>query len=152
MSTRPLSDQEFKDIYSRVPRLCVDPVIRSAQGIILSLRTLPSYHNQWHTPGGTVLYRESVVDAAHRKAREELGIDIRILGTLGYIEYPSEVAERGYGYTVSINLLAETDATTLTLDHQASEARFFTSLPDHTIAEQREFLTAHWDTIKKGAF
>ena len=71
---RPFTSEEFKTIYSKVPRLCVDLVIKTRKGIILTLRSLPTWYGMWHLPGGTILYKESLQDAIKRVAEEELGI------------------------------------------------------------------------------
>mgnify|MGYP001570768131 CR=1 FL=1 len=145
---RPFSEEEFKAIFSRVPRLCVDLIIRSPRGIIMTRRSLSSWGGMWHVPGGTVFYRERVEDAAKRVAKRELGIEIDVVQTLGYMEFPSEEKERGYGYSVSIALLCTfVGGALLTESTEASEIREFLELPDGVITEQREFLAAHWSEI-----
>ena len=68
MSTnKPFSSEEFRSIYSKVPRLCVEVIIKTSGGIVLSLRKLPSWHGKWHIPGGTVYYKEKVADAGKLK-------------------------------------------------------------------------------------
>jgi ADP-ribose pyrophosphatase YjhB (NUDIX family) len=71
-ASRPLPPEKFEEIYSQVPRLCVDLVIRKDNGIVLSLRTLPTWTNQWHTPGSMVLYRERIEDAIARTGVKEV--------------------------------------------------------------------------------
>lgn len=139
----PFSPEEFKAIYSRATRLCVDLIIRAPRGIVLAERSLSTWNGQWHFPGGTILYRETVMDAAARVAREEAGIDVRINTLLGYIEYPSEERERGFGWTITLALLCDTDATIFTPNDEAREVRAFHELPENMVAEQRAFLHAH---------
>lgn len=139
----PLSPEEFREIYSRVTRLCVDLVIRAPEGLVLAERSLPTWSGQWHFPGGTVLYRESIADAATRVAREEAGIDVRTNSLLGYIEYPSEEKERGFGWTITLTLLCDTDATTFTPNDEARAVSAFRELPEKMVMEQRLFLDAH---------
>ena len=149
----PFSPAEFKEIFSRVPRLCVDLVIRTPQGVILTLRTLPTWHNQWHFPGGTVHYKETIAHAARRVAKSEVGVEIVVLKTLGYMEFPSEEKERGFGWSVSIALLCEiTSGELLKKTAEASDMRAFRELPENTMAEHRSFLTEHWNEIREGSF
>ena len=42
----------FDEIYSKVPRLCVDIIIKSEDGILLPLRSIEPYEGKWHIPGG----------------------------------------------------------------------------------------------------
>lgn len=138
---QPLTFAEFKSIYSRVPRLCVDLVIETDQGYLLTLRQKNGYINQWHMPGGTVFFREKITDTIQRIAQEEIGTKVTIKKSLGYIEYFSEVAERGFGYTVSLTFLCTLPKNfKLTLDNQAEKYGFFKTLPDNTVLEQKEFI------------
>lgn len=134
---RPLSYEEFKTIYSKVPRLCVEVVIITDKGVLLTLRKNDGYIGQWHLPGGTVFYRESLEDALKRVAEEELGIEVKIEKFLGHIEYLSEVENRGFGYSVGAAFLCSTTATEF---NSEEEAKFWKSVPDNSIVEQKEFL------------
>lgn len=139
---KPFSPKEFKEIYSKVPRLCVDLIIKiPGKGIVLSLRSINPYKGKWHFPGGTVLYREKIVDAVKRVAREEAGISVKINKLLGYIEYPSEIKNgRDFGYTISMVFLCSSTETNLRPNAEASDIRIFKELPPGLIDEQREFL------------
>lgn len=141
----PLTEEEFKSIYSKVPRLCVDLFIQTEQGILLTLRKEKSWNSQWHIPGGTLYYKERLEDAVQRVAKGELGIEVSIEKLLGYIEYSSEEKERGFGYTVSVAFLCSPKSTEFKLNQQASEAKFFISLPANTIVEQKQFIEKYFD-------
>ena len=65
-----LSHEDFLSIYSRVPRLCVDLIITSEEGVLLSLRAIEPYLGQWHFPGGTVYKGETIEEAAKRVAKK----------------------------------------------------------------------------------
>lgn len=140
MAKKPLTPQEFKAIYEKVPRVSVDLVIPHDGGIALTLRSLPSYHNQWHLPGGTAYYKERLTDTVKRIAKEELGLDVVIGELLGYIEYHSEEKERGFGYTISLVFACKQIGGEVQLDEGSSEMRGFTELPDNTVIEQKQFL------------
>lgn len=137
---QPFSLEEFHSIYSRVPRLCVDLVIKTDKGILFTLREKNGWIGKWHFPGGTVYINDSLVDTVHRVAQEELGIDVDIVKTLGYIEYPSEKIERGYGYSISVAFQCIPKSQKLKLDDQVAKAKFFLTLPENVISEQKQFL------------
>lgn len=136
----PLSSVAFKEIYSRVPRLCIEVVIQNEKGVLLTLRKHQAFNGKWHFPGGTVFFRETLEQAVKRIAKDELGIDVSVEELLGYLEYFSEVKERGYGYSVGLAFLCQTDATSFVLNDQASEVQFFTEIPENTVVEQKELL------------
>ena len=141
---RPFSPEEFKEIYSRVPRLCVDLVIKAPEGIVLSLRNLPSWNGKWHIPGGTVLLGEKITDTIKRVAQEELSISVEIKKLLGYIEFPEEAKERGFGHSLSVAFLCSTDATEFKPNEDSLKIEIFKELPPDLIEEQREFLESVW--------
>lgn len=136
----PFTFEEFKEIYSKVPRLCVNLVIIDKNGLLLTLRQKHGWEGKWHLPGGTVYFKESILKAINRVAQEELGIEVSIKKHLGYIEYFSEEKERGFGYTISLAFLCHISAGELELDDQVEKAVFFQTLPDNTIKEQKTFL------------
>ncbi len=137
---QPFTFEEFKAIYSKVPRLCVDLVIKTEKGVLLTFRTKNGYENQWHLPGGTIYYRERAEDAVKRVAMEELGIDVVINKFAGYLEYFSEVKERGFGYTVTLVFICKPINSEFKLDDQTEKVEFFDKIPDNTISEQKVFL------------
>ena len=149
MNRKTFTAAQFKAIYSKVTRLTVDLIIKMDGGVILTLRSLPSWNNQWHLPGGTVLYKETIAQAASRVAHNELGLSVKIHRLLGYIEFPSEQKERGFGFTVSLALLCKAVSKKIKINDEASEVHIFKHLPQNTIAEQKIFLKRHWKTIQK---
>jgi len=137
---QPFTSQEFKEIYSKATRLTVVLVIQNEKGILLTLRQKNGWEGKWHIPGGTVFYRESLEDAVKRVAREELKLEVNVKNLLGYIEYPSEVEERGFGYTVALAFSVKSENFNFIPDDQVSEANFFKTLPENIIQEEKEFL------------
>lgn len=138
--TNPLSFDEFKSIYSRVPRLTVEIILKTKDGIALTLRRLSSWNNQWHIPGGTVLYGETLEKAVQRVAKSELGIKINIIKLIGYIHYPSEKKERGFGWSIGIAFLCKIKSGILRQNKQAKDIQIFKILPSNIIKEQKQFL------------
>ncbi|NMB83739.1 NUDIX hydrolase [Candidatus Roizmanbacteria bacterium] len=141
--TKPFSYDEFREIYSKVPRLTVEVIIKTDKGIILTLRKLDSWKGQWHIPGGTVLYKETLERAAARIAEEELGVKIAINKQLGHIYYPSEEKERGFGWSIGIAFLCTIVSGTPRGSDQGEKIGAFEVLPKNTIAEAKEFLEKH---------
>lgn len=139
----PLSPEEFKQIYSKVPRVSVDLVIQTPTGIVVTLRTLSSWNALWHFPGVTIYYQESVEDAVHRAAKQEAGITVTIKKLLGYIEYPTEMKQRGFGSTVSLVFLCELKDGELAANEEASSIQTIAnidSIPTNLVEEHRALL------------
>lgn len=85
----PLTPEEFNYIYSTVPRLTVEILIKNEEGILLTKRAIQPCQGQWHLPGGTVKFGEPLVSAVKRIAKRELGIEVTQAINVGIIEYPS---------------------------------------------------------------
>lgn len=99
-----LSDEEYDFIYSRVPRVTVDLLIKNREDqILLTQRTIEPYINHWHLPGGRIKFRESVGDAIKRIAKTELGIELKFVGKIvGICEYPDEYQHDQPRHSISI--------------------------------------------------
>lgn len=73
-----LTDSEYKEIYSKTPRACVDVLIKTnSGGTIFSRRAYEPEKDKWHIPGGTLYKGESYQEAAERIAHEELGAKVK---------------------------------------------------------------------------
>ena len=140
MSTKMLTEDEFRDIYSRVPRLCADLVIETPTGLVLTLRKLDSWNNLWHLPGGTVFYKETIEQAVNRIAKEEINVQVTIKKLLGYMEFPSEEKARGFGWSIGLVVLCEIVEGQLKKNEETSDVKIFSRLPENMIPEHVDFL------------
>ncbi|MDD4289854.1 MAG: NUDIX domain-containing protein [Patescibacteria group bacterium] len=141
MKVKYLSKKEFEYIYNRVPRLCVEAVIKTEKGIVLTKRNIEPAKGTWHMPGGTVLKGETLINAIKRIIKLELGIDI-------VIEKMLEVAEpklKNYSkQVISIVFFVRPKNKKLNfvLDQYADNVSVFDRFPKNT-------LKYHVDIIKK---
>jgi ADP-ribose pyrophosphatase YjhB (NUDIX family) len=138
----PFTRQEFDAIYSRVPRLNVEVVIRTPAGVVLSKRNIEPCVGYWHIPGGTLRFDESLEDGARRVARTEVGVDVRVGRLLGLLEYPRLRAEGYAGWPVGVAFEASIVSGRLQPLDQADEVGCFTDLPQQIFADQVELLTS----------
>jgi ADP-ribose pyrophosphatase YjhB (NUDIX family) len=127
----------YYKIYSLVPRLCVDIIIKYKGGFVLVKREIPPCKGMWHIPGGTVLLGEKLEDTAKRVAKEETNLKVRIIKQLGVKEYSKKSA---FGQAVSIVYLTEAVGGKLKGNEYGNEVKFFKEIPRKTIAEQAEML------------
>ena len=95
----------------------------------------------WNIPGGTVRYGETLTGAVQRVARQELDLEVTAGRLLGYIEYPSHLAQ-GLDWPVGIAFLAEPAAAPAgePLSTPPGAVRWFSLLPGDMHDEQRGFL------------
>ena len=138
MKVKRIPFEEFKQIYSRVPRLCVEVVLLKGKSLLLIRRTIEPAVGQWHTPGGTVLKGENLERAVKRVAFEELGIQVQIVDFLGVIEYISY--KNHYSQDISLAFTVKTKSKgNFKLDGHADKYDFFSKLPPNTILDQKKF-------------
>ena len=90
------------------PALTVDIVILCCGGIVLVKRKNEPYKDYWALPGGFVEYGETVEETARREAKEETGLDIKILQLIGVYSDPRRDPR---GHTVTICFLAKAKGT-----------------------------------------
>jgi len=83
--------------------LTADTVILYDGGVVLVRRRREPFKGQLAIPGGFVEYGESVGDAAVREAREETGLDVRLLSVVGVYSDPDRDPR---GHTVTVAFLA----------------------------------------------
>jgi ADP-ribose pyrophosphatase YjhB (NUDIX family) len=140
----PLSDAEYQAIYAKVPRLRVEVVVVSSDGVLLTRRQARPGPDAggWQLPTGTVRFGERLADAVTRVPREELGIDVEIDGFLGYIEYPSSL-QGGLGWPVGVAFRVHVAPSSAhKLERASDQVEWFEHLPDDMQDEQKGFLQA----------
>lgn len=140
MNPHYLTDKEFSDIYSKVPRLNVDLVIKSSEGVLFALRTIEPNNGCWHLPGGTVYKGETIAEAALRIAKKETGLTVVYAKSLGYMEFPSEMRNGVVVHTISIVIEVVRVEGELRHDEGAKELKYFASVPEKVIKEHGKFL------------
>lgn len=147
MKNKFLTQQEYKEVFSRVPRICVDLLIYNNEEFLLTKRTIEPYKNFWHIPGGRVYFGESFEETAKRIAKKELNIDIELKDQISCIEF-FDLKDANY-HDISIIFLATTNTRDVKLNNEASEFQFFSEIPEGTIKEHKDFLENYLNKHKQ---
>ncbi len=130
-----VSEEEYKTIVKNVPICCVDLVIRNNEGkVLLVKRKNHPLKGEWCVPGGRILRGEKIKDAAKRKAKDELGLDLEVKDKIGTYELFFEKSAHGPEIGAhSICIAVETTPTNseeITLDGDHSEYEFFDKIEE----------------------
>ena len=137
---KKLTEKEFKSIYTRVPRACVELIILKGKKILLTKRSIEPFKGFWHFPGGGVLYKEKIKATIDRVAREELGIEVIPQKFLGYMESLNDGFRHGVALTFKCKIIKNQQPKAL---EQADEIKFFKKIPKQIVPTHRKFLKTH---------
>jgi len=137
---KKLPYKEWLKIFSKVPRICVDLIVKSDKGIILTKRDIHPYKGYWHTPGGGIIFGEKIKQTVERVAGEELNIKVKFEKIIGGMEFK---VIKNYGHILSFVCLCTPITNNLSGSDQAKEIKYFKVAPKNTIKEQKEFLIEH---------
>ena len=85
------------------PKLMVDVVIPSEDGVVLIRRGSDPYEGMWALPGGFAEVGETVENAAIREAKEETNLDVELERLVGVYSEPDRDPR---GHNVSVAFLA----------------------------------------------
>ena len=139
-----LTEKEFINIYERVPRFCVEVLVQTKDGILLTKRNISPCKGYWHFPGGTVYLGETFHKAVKRIAKEELNLDVNVIESVGEMQFIHNYKQKGQGHIVSIAFIVKAkDLNNIKLDRQGSDiifCKFQSDIPKHTVKEHAVLL------------
>lgn len=126
--------EHYKKIVEVLPILCVDIIIKNQNGeYLLIKRANEPLKGQWWVIGGRVLKGENLEQAAKRKVKEEVGLEIDNVKSVGYYEDVSET--NPFGLTTPLHSISIVFSTIIenekivTLDYQSSDWKYSKELP-----------------------
>jgi len=123
-----IPEEKYKEILELMPIVCVDLVIVYCGKIFLAKRINEPAKGQWFLPGGRIMKNEKLNDAVMRKAKEETGLDVKIIKPLMFDETMfDESSMEGVVsgvHTVNLVYLVEAKNNKVKLDTQNSEYKW----------------------------
>lgn len=142
---QPFTTKQFIKIYEQVPRFCVDLLVQTKDGILLTKRNIFPCKGYWHFPGGTVYLKETLNKAIKRVAKEELNLDVKVIKNIGWMEFINDYKQKGQKHMVSIAFLVrlKNSIKNLKLDRQGSDVMFCKlpeDIPKHIVKEHATLL------------
>lgn len=126
-------EAQFAAFLEQMPQCCVEVVLETDEGVLLTKRTNEPAKGEWFWPGSRLYKGEWLDDAAHRVAAEELGIDVELVDRLGVYEHrwnTSALPGASSRHTVNVVYHAqprEPDPD-IRLDDQHSDYRFVSEI------------------------
>lgn len=133
--------EDYLSIYQRVPRLCVDLLLITGDGLLLSRRDIEPGKGLWHFPGGTVLMGESIEDALKRIALDETGLRVFNPRFIDVMEFNGK--NNLFFHTVSLVYKLDMEDAVPRGSKQGKTLKFLKDLPEGMIEEQKELVLKH---------
>lgn len=119
------------DLYEKIkvslPIACVDLLIINNGCFLLVRRKNPPARGKWWFPGGRIFKGELIFDAAIRKGREELGLQLQPLELISVEESIFDENDGVNVHTISfvVKMKKIRDTQTIVLDNAHSEFAWF---------------------------
>lgn len=125
----------FNKFKSSFPFCCIDLILVKGDEFLLVKRTIPPYKGKLCLPGGIIRRGEKINSAIKRIGKEELGVHLEIIQTVGFYE---KIYQNRHDVTHCFIVRIKTGE--LTLDYQANHAEFFKNIPKGTADFFRKML------------
>lgn len=130
METKKLTEEEYKFIFSRVPRLCLDFIVVKDKSLLLAQRDIAPSKGCWALPGGMLHKGETIKQGAERILNDEIGIKDFSMEMIGFIEFIHEIDQQGINmHNISIVFLVHYTNEEPVAKSQATEIKFFKEIP-----------------------
>ena len=140
-----IGDKEYKNIVKLVPIVCVDLLIVDGKKFLLGKRVNQPAREQWFFPGGRIYKGETILKAAIRKAKEEMGMRIsaKNLSVLGVGEtiFDGKGIDKARHSVNIVYLVKVNNKTKFHFDKtQHSEVKWFSKIDSSWHPYVKEFL------------
>jgi len=141
----PIPEDRFAICQRNLPEACIEVFLEHGDGVLLARRSNEPAKGEWFTPGARLYKGEELIDAAHRVAEEELGVEIELAGRLGvYSHFWDTSAVAGVETRHTVNIVYRASPVRpdfeITLDDQHDTYRFVTTATPELHPYMRHYL------------
>lgn len=140
-----IPDKLFSEFLARMPEVCVELVLEHDGKVLLVKRTNEPAKGAWFWPGGRLYKGETFLQAVHRIAKEELGIEVEIKRQLGvYNHFWDESSFENVPSRHTVNIVyivrPKEKVAKITLDAQHSAYKFISEVEHDLHGYVRQYL------------
>ena len=123
---------DYIKILQTMPILCMDCIVVHKGKYLLVKRKNKPLQGEYWLPGGRVMKNETLEQAAIRKMKQEIGVDVKIIGLAGFHEFLFEENEFDLDsiHTLSAVFYVSPLRTDIKLDDQSDGFMWSKTLPD----------------------
>lgn len=135
-----LTDRKYKEVYSLVPRFCLDFLVTTENGFVLSKRNIEPFIGMWHLPGGGMRHGENFTQTAERILKKELNIIPELISIIGAMVDADEAPQWPVSMIMEVRIKEG-----ILKGGEEGEIGIFTKIPENTINVHKEFLHRYLD-------
>lgn len=132
----PFSPKIWEKIVKTIPRVAANCIIKDRKGVLLIHRNIEPYKGYWTLPGGSVMFKETLKDAAEREAKEETGLKVKAVKYVGYYDDFKIPGRRAIAHAFVCKIIGGK----LKPNFESTEVRFFKKLPRNIGFDHRKEL------------
>lgn len=131
-----IPEAAYASFLASMPQVCVELFVEYEQGVLLCRRTTEPARGEWFWPGSRLFKGETLEAAAHRVARDELGVGVSLRDQLGVYSHfwessPFDDVESQHTVNVVFRASLEDRPSDICLDEQHDDYRFISEVePD----------------------
>lgn len=124
--TKFLTPEEYREIFSKVPRVCVDLFVKHGDKVLLEKLATQPFLGMWGLVGGGIRYQETVQEALERHSRQEIGVGIKSASLLEVKEYLAGADD--WRHSISLNYIV-----VLKKGKLRENIEWFDTIPENTV-------------------
>tara|TARA_Y100000034_G_scaffold136675_1_gene214811 strand:- start:1900 stop:2343 length:444 start_codon:yes stop_codon:yes gene_type:complete len=130
-----IPDNKYKYILENMPIACVDLIIKNEKGEVLMIkRTNPPAKDMWWFPGGRILKKETIEQAAIRQAKEEINLTVTFEKIVGVYETifdtgPLDIQTGTHSINIVVKVTPK-DLNKISLDSHHTDFRFISKVEE----------------------
>ncbi len=130
--TNLIPHEDYRKIVDTMPILCMDCIVVHEGKYLLVKRKNKPLKGEYWLPGGRVFKNETLEQAAIRKMKEEIGVDVKVIKLAGFHEFLYEENELGLDsiHTLSAVFYVSPLSLDIKLDEQSEDYIWADFLPE----------------------
>lgn len=142
-TNKPFTYEEYRDIYSKVPRVVCEILCMKYNKVLLTRRKTKAYNGMYHIPGTTMLMNETTTECVDRLAKEELGIKVNIKELSSIEEYFPDKEHNDISHAVSLVYVVEPVDEQINLNDEADMYGYFDkkTMPSNTVSFHKKLVS-----------
>ena len=126
-----ISKEEYSLILEKMPICCIDLIVVKDNKVLLVKRKNKPAQGVYWFPGGRLYKNETFQEAVKRKAKQEIGVNVKIIKQLGAFEtiFPdSNINEKINTHSINTTFIVSPLSENIKLDPQSTDFKWISKI------------------------